>query len=64
MTKEQALQALNEIYQVSFQAAMPGQVHARCQVLNKQLAEWISSQKEKELKEKIAEERKAKEKIK
>lgn len=44
MTKEQAIQVLNEIYQVAFQAAVPGNVHARCQQLNKELTTWINSQ--------------------
>jgi len=46
MTKEQALQALNEIYQVAFNSTQPGPVHARCQDLRNMLVGWISSQKE------------------
>ncbi len=44
MTNEQAIQAINEITNVAFQAQVSGPVHVRCQALNKELLNWINSQ--------------------
>ena len=45
LTKSQAIQALNEITGVAFLSEVQGRVHARCQLLSRELTKWIELQK-------------------